>query len=654
MSDAPASKDDNLTRIGIVGSGATSTYALLNILKDIEKRRAVPGHLSIRLYEKGKEMGLSMPYDPAKVSKVHVVNIFPEEVPPLLDTFYDWMRNNAPFPNGCSDDTLKFYNIERDQIKTKGIYPRMLMGEFLRAQYEKIKSKLQGYGVTIEEAKNTTVTDIHDQTGKDGTLNHDTVSITQADGQKAEFDRVIIATGHVWPEHEHEQGYYRSPWPISKLDAEPDLNCTIGLLGSSLSAFDVTATLADKQGEFVRENGELVYKPHPGTENFHIVMHSRKGHLPHLRSAFQHPDLAMYRYVTLDQIDKLIEKDHGFLRLDRYFQEVCRPVLVDTLTMRDQLPDIAAQVAACQNFKEFFDVMDRHRMPVPDEDPFALMERERQASIVSIRDDKPIYWKEVLDELMYSLNFHAESMPAEDHMYLRREVGPALSNLVAFLPVESAEKLLALHKAGKVSVEAGNVKVHEDVHGKDGVRIEVTKGGSKTEKHYKMFVDCSGQKAATYDQFPFEGLKASGAVRPAMAKILTDTGLAEFQADPTKQIIKQGDDHFLLTGGIDIDTSYRLIDQKGHSNPRIYDISFPHAMGVRPFSPGLVYPSDIAEIAIEDLMEDLRSRKTSIPIGQRHAAAQGFTGRLAERPDVSSIFPAASPRDDSGHNRGNS
>ena len=69
--------------------------------------------------------------------------------------------------------------------------------------------------------------------------------------------------------------------------------------------------------------------------------------------------------------------------------------------------------------------------------------------------------------------------------------------------------------------------------------------------------------------------------------------------------------------GIDIDSSYRTINNKGTSNPFLYDINFTHTNGLRPYSYGLqacsatsliLVESWIAEIVEgEDVSEDIES-----------------------------------------------
>jgi hypothetical protein len=55
----------------------------------------------------------------------------------------------------------------------------------------------------------------------------------------------------------------------------------------------------------------------------------------------------------------------------------------------------------------------------------------------------------------------------------------------------------------------------------------------------------------------------------------------------------------LYTGGLDIDAAYRLINKNGNPNDNIYDISFTHTSGCRPYSYGLQACSATSKILTE-------------------------------------------------------
>jgi hypothetical protein len=225
------------------------------------------------------------------------------------------------------------------------------------------------------------------------------------------------------------------------------------------------------------------------------------------------------------------------------------------------------------------------------------MRKEMPKAEASIEDDRPIHWKEVLDDLMYTLNFHAERMPAEDHLRLRSVVMPFLMNVIAALPLESARTLLALHDAGRLELIEGYVEVLESENGE--TVVEVDRDGEKTVHRYKMFVDCSGQQPLYIDDYPFASLVNNGSVRVSRAAFVDPANVTELDDDDQDRVIDDQAGPAIRLGGIDIDESYCVIGEDGKPNPRIYEVAFPHTTGMRPYSYGLQACNDTAKIIVE-------------------------------------------------------
>ncbi len=51
---------------------------------------------------------------------------------------------------------------------------------------------------------------------------------------------------------------------------------------------------------------------------------------------------------------------------------------------------------------------------------------------------KAIHWKAAIDDLMCTLNFYAELMPAEDHLIIHAKFPPFVMNIIAALLLPSA------------------------------------------------------------------------------------------------------------------------------------------------------------------------------------------------------------------------
>lgn len=574
-------------KLAVAGSGPSALYLLKHVLDGIGCLR---GSLaSIVVFEKSALAGYGMPFHPATADRYNRANISSEELPELPETLADWLKQRDA-------KELAGWGIERAEISESGVYCRLALGRYFHDQFNRIVGQLRAGGVSVELRTSCAVEDLTDSPA-DGR-----VSVRAGDGATEDFDTVVIATGHCWEDDDKpNEGYYSSPWPIFKLlpDADRLLNHAVGTLGASLSAFDVISSLSNRHGRFVRGEAGLSYQPFEGTEEFEVVMHAADGWLPHLQWDQVEPLREIYRHVSRDELLSL-RGDGGYLRLECFFDRVCRPALIQAFE-KDGIQEVA-ELLRDDSFGigAFVDEMSERHEYV---DSFEGMRDELEVARDSVENHRPIHWKEILDDLMYCLNYHAELLPAEDHVLFRKTVMPFLMNVIAAMPLQSATMLLALHDAGKVRLVAGMVTIvgKGDAPGTTRVSVESESGPEETE--YRMFVDCSGEKPMELDDFPFRSLAQSGAIREARAAFLDQQSAEE--VDPETLLVEDGVTR-LRTGGVDIDAAFRLIGEDGVANPRIHDLSFPHTSGVRPYSYGLQACNATAGIVVKTWLEAVR------------------------------------------------
>ena len=573
--------------LAIIGSGPSCIYLLKHLLDGIEQFRA--NLASIDVFEKSKTAGMGMPYNPETTERFNMSNISSEELPALTISFADWLR-------GLDAVRLKGFGIDPEAISDSEVYPRLALGEYQHSQYQAIIARLAAAGISVREHTNCKIVDVRDES--------DSITLIKDEGTHFDFDRVVLATGHYWPEEDHPtSGYYTSPWPISKLFPKKGAtyNFSIGTLGASLSAFDVVSSLAHRHGTFETKNGGLVFLPHPDTENFRIVMHAANGLLPHLQYSQSRPMREIERHIKEEELLALRDKK-GFLRLATYFDQVCRPVLIAAFG-KDEMPELIALLQD-RGFKmeDFAGKMtEKHEYA----DAFEGMRCEMHEAMQSVLQNKPIHWKEALDDLMYTLNFYAELMPAEDHLTLHSSFLPFLMNVIAALPLASGRILLALREAGKLELVEGKVKVEEPEDGATRTKLSIDNEGEKSELTYKMFVDCSGQGPLDLDDFPFPSLLAGGGVRKARAVFIDPKVVADVPEAKRDTIFEEQGLCYYPIGGIDIDRGYRLITIDGESSDKIFDISFPHTTGIRPYSYGLQACNDTARLLVDGWKAEL-------------------------------------------------
>jgi hypothetical protein len=485
------------------------------------------------------------------------------------------------------------------KISKSEVYNRLVLGQYLQAQYKAIIQRISEAGIIVNQFANAQVVDIvyHTAEGE--------VTLKIKDGSTHRFGKVVVATGHTWSEEDDvASGNYVSPWPIQKILPKAGLfhNFKIGTLGASLSAFDVVSSLSRRHGDFTTDrDGKMTFHPHSKAEKFSIAMHAANGWLPNLQYEQQEPLREIYRHVSRKEIFAMLED--GYLRINTFFDKVCRPALTKAFK-KDKMPDLVEKLKD-ESFllTDFVKVMSKKHEYA---NAFEGMRFELEEATNSVEKKKPIHWKEVVDDLMYALNFHAELMPAEDHIQFHDEVMPFLMNVIAAMPLPSAHLLLALYDAGKLEIVSGYATVAEK-HKKGITTIEVKDGEATYSIDYPMFIHCGGQKPVSVEDYPFQALVDQGVVRPARSKFI-DAREAKslLESDKKKQVLRQQSTYYLYTGGIEIDASYRVIGEDGKPNDSIHDITFTHTTGSRPYSYGLQACNTTSQILVEAWVKSLR------------------------------------------------
>ena len=533
-----------------------------------------------------------MPYNPKTTDIYNLSNISSEEIPMLQESFGDWLRKQ-------SKESLQKLNINALPIDDTEVYSRIALGHYFHEQFEQLITAIQSTGIQVFKHGECEVLDISQEIETE-------LIITDCHNKLHTFSSVVIATGHEWKgEDKTEAGYYASPWPIHKLLPKSNevYNFTIGTLGASLSAFDVVTSLSHRHGAFINVENKLQFIKHDDAPNFKIVLHSSKGWLPHLQYEQKEPIREIYRHFSRNQLLELID-DRGFMRMEDFFDNLCRPSLISAFR-KDKLFDVVEKLEDDNfSFKDLVALMSEKHEYV---NSFEGMRLELTYAKKCVNRKIPIYWMETLDDLMYSLNYHAELLPAEDHVFLHKEIMAFLMNVIAALPLQSAEILLALYDANTIELKAGLVTFQDNSFENNKTKITVeSEDGSSEEMEYKLFVNCGGQKKMEIEDYPFQSLVEKEIVQNATAKFenssIPETESAAYDPDT---IISNSSGVSLKISGIDIDASYRTINKKGTSNNFLYDISFTHTNGLRPYSYGLQACSATSLILVESWIAEI-------------------------------------------------
>lgn len=582
--------------IAIIGSGPTAIYILKHLQEDVSFFKTFVK--SITIFEKSTIGGMGMPYHPEMTDIYNLSNISSEEIPMLNESLVSWL-NNQP------KEILKTYNIQEFPINASKVYSRIALGHYFKDQFDVLLENLRAEGVVVEEVYGVSISDVIPQKGN-------VVHLLSSNGKVYNnFTNVIIATGHIWSEKDQpEIGYYGSPWPIHKLlpDKNTYHNYPIGTLGASLSAFDVLTSLAHRHGTFYNTGEGLQFKIHPDARGFKIVMHSAEGWLPHLQYEQEKPIREIYRHTDNTEMMSLIDTA-GFLPLNNYFDKICRPALITAFEKDGNRPLIALLSESHIGILEFVEHMAAAHDYV---NSFEGMRKELEQARRDIEHHKPTHWMETLDDLMYCLNFHSELLSAEDHLFLKQKMMPFLMNVIAALPLPSARILLALYDAGYIELIKGKVKILKTSSQIGKTTIQVAgETGEETEIDYTLFINCAGQGNIEFASYPFPTLIENNHVRKASARFRNPTEISNNDTTFNIKNIDTDSDYeaYLFTGGIAVDSGYSIMNSMGTSDPRLYDVSFVHTAGCRPYSYGLQACNATSVILVEQLKRNFSQQK---------------------------------------------
>ncbi|MNK62298.1 hypothetical protein D3C87_814700 [compost metagenome] len=553
-------------RIAIIGGGPSALFMYKRLVESKRK------DLQIDIFERKDTLGAGMPYSAEGANEEHITNVSDNEIPVIFNSIADWVKK-APKP------LLKKFNINPENFNEYKVLPRLFFGEYLKAQFELLRSFATKKGIITRVHLNTVVEDVIDHPRKKE------VAVKLQEGGWIDFDSLIICTGHSWPKkYEGKiEGYFDSPYPPKKMLLK--LNHPVGLMGSSLTAIDAVRTLAKANGKFVEnKEGKLSYQLNEDSEGFKLIMHSRNGLLPAIRFHLEDPHLGKGETLPKTAIQKHIKANGGFVSLDFLFEQNFKARFIkEDPGFYKKIKDLTLE--------EFVENMMAYREK---KEPFELFKQEYIEAEKSIRKKESVYWKEALAILSFTMNYPAKYLSAEDMERLQKVLMPLISIVIAFVPQSSCRVLFALHDAGILDiVEVGDDSEVKPLK-KGGVNYHYYNSqNKKVVSHFKTFVDCVGQPHLSVQDFPFKSLVKSGKISQARLAFKSADAGHEAKVAGNKQVKVIGERYFLNVPGITINDHFQLVDKKTNSNNRLYLMAVPYMGGYNPDYSGL----DFCEVA---------------------------------------------------------
>ena len=404
--------------IALIGCGFTGTSAFYQLVD----RYPVS---EITIYEASGVFGPGLPYK-ADECKDYLLNNTNDTLcltPDNKRAFINWLKTNPKLPDG----------IELPAIEDRGNIPRIFYGYFLEDVFRTTLTNASIKNIKVNLISEE-VSDISESDGK--------VIIKSKSGQ-VEADKVILTTGHC-----PNKDWYESPPEGSKALYFPDhvnetsldkvpLDASCYVLGASLSAFDVVGRFFSEStgAKFIRkENGELEFVAGPNKRE--IILCSRSGRLKKMKSR-KTKDISR-QHFTVEYLSSLEHSGHLTL------EDIAKAIRKDCELNNGNTPwaEIIEPYKGCETIEEF----NSRAFELLTKDLETAINGTERNILVDVFGDAGL---EIWDI------FAARLVSQEEEKRFRKSYETATLTYEASCPILTAERLLALHRAGRLRMIKG-------------------------------------------------------------------------------------------------------------------------------------------------------------------------------------------------------
>lgn len=563
-----------MTSIAIIGSGPTGIYTLKSLMES-----ETP--LSVTVYEATADPGKGTPYHPRANDRAMLANIASIELPPVCESLTRWLQRKSPAE-------LAMLGIPVETIGEREFYPRVVLGEYFEAQLKALLAKAVTGGHVVDIKASHRVVDIQ---LRERDIH---VDVATADGvtEHQAFDHVVMATGHDWPKTtETKPGFFISPWPAKNLDTIGDVS--VGVLGTSLSGIDAVVSAATSHGSFLLDDAGMMQYHSASGPSFHLTMMSRKGLLPEadFYCPIPYEPLSIFTDAAVDSLvqtvpEKLLNEMFELFRAQLFASD-------PAYSERIGLGMLTVETVADAYFAE------RETY-----DPFTWAALNLGEARANKATHTTVAWRYAILSMHETVLRAVPHFNDEDLKRFHKYFKTLFVDDYATVPHQSIERLLALHRAGRLSVlKLGpDYKLDKDSVEKGAV-IEIG-----DDRHaFTAFIDATGQHAVSAWDIPFPSLISQGVVREARTE-KASTALA--MADDTATV---------ATGGIDLDSQFRPKFEKPLSH-NLYCVSIPFLLHKLPFVQGITSAEELGRLVANAILDDVAGNKFRLEVVRKVVA----------------------------------
>ena len=476
----------------IIGGGLTATAMLCQLVNRVQQKAAEgrldPSMIGIQVYEKKDTFGPGFPHSDKFVLPFHITNMCASDMG-ISDgrpgDFEDWVATYSDHIQKRFGGSQAASSGDSEIGQECNHYPRAVMGAYLEARFQAAVESAQRLGLDINLAPQTEVVDLKES---DSGVTLRIRDLQSQHDYSREADRVLLATGH-WFEKIDQTNYFSSPWPAGELMRKIPVGAKVAVIGTSLSAIETLLTLT-ADGEFTRnQSGHLVYAPPDNPRTF--CLYSRCGLLPKVRGK-----MGTYRnkFLNRENLDLLLTDNRESLSLEAIFK------LLD------------AELEAAYGHP-----IDWDKVLNPTDSPADLLHGYIEDAVNGDGPNGELVWQTILHQSFDMVRDIYLNLTLEDRRRFDKHYTSLFFTHAATQPVLNAEKLLALMKAGIVTViKLGNkYRLAKDNHNDYYEFIYENDRGILNRDVYRYVVNARGQERSleTNPSELAENLLASGTVQ---------------------------------------------------------------------------------------------------------------------------------------------
>lgn len=457
-------------RFAIIGGGLTATSLLCQLVDKLEclarERRGLRAALRVEIFEKGPVVGPGLPHNDRYVLPFHITNMCAKDMSvrvSRLDDFQNWVTRNPGVVDSVAMDPAESYSPTQEDSQECCHYPRAVMGEYLKSQFNEAATRANALGIAVEVYTNSEVTDLFYRGDLLYLTFHENLRPREDSGP---YDAVLLATGH-WFEETQLSTYFGSPWPAARLQERVPAGVRVGVIGSSLSGIETALTLS-ADGQFRRvASGQFEYVRSRSPRQLTLL--SRGGQIPRVRGRLGR---RRNRYLNCDRLRKLMAESPHQVSLDTLYQ-----------LLEKELTD------AYSGSTEWRQILD------PQGSPKEILEQDIERARLGDGTDGELIWQTVLVQIfpvVRELYLHLKLAERQrfDHEFTTRFFSHAATQ-----PMVNAEKLLALMRAGTVSIVRLGEHYRFEHDKQDGsfVFSYQIPGGENCQQRFDYCVNARGQ-----------------------------------------------------------------------------------------------------------------------------------------------------------------